>query len=308
MDLRQLQALAAIADQRSFSGAAVVLGTVQSNISGRIARLERELNAELVNRSDGRLTEAGEIVLVRARRILREADAVAADVVALGADVRGDVAVGLIGTTGRWLVPPLLADLRASLPLVRVRIIEGTNSSLEPRVAQGELDLAILSHPVASPELDDNELFTEDLMLIVGATHPLARDSHAVTFDELSEMELLLPLAGTAIRHELDDAARRHGVRLRASIELDGVRTLASLVFDGYGPSILPATALSPHLRDRFVARAIEGLPPRRVVLATRRHGFPPTPVRATRQLLFRLVSEAATLPMGVHPVAGAPA
>jgi len=54
-----------IADHGSFSGAAEVLGTVQSNISNRIAHLEKELGTELVNRSNGLLTESGEIVVDR---------------------------------------------------------------------------------------------------------------------------------------------------------------------------------------------------------------------------------------------------
>ena len=75
MDLRQLSALAAVADHRSFSAAARALHTVQSNVSTHIARLERELGATLVDRSNGQLTEAGELVVARARRIQAELDA-----------------------------------------------------------------------------------------------------------------------------------------------------------------------------------------------------------------------------------------
>jgi LysR family hydrogen peroxide-inducible transcriptional activator len=306
MDLKQLQALVAIADHGSFSSAAVALDTVQSNISGRVARLERELDSELVNRSNGRLTSSGEIVVARARRILSELAALAADVVALDADVRGEVTVGLIGTTGRWLVPQLLAAQRERHPLIRLALVEGTNSSLEPRLAQGQLDLAVLSQPISSPELNDTELFSEDLMLIVARDHPLADRDGPVRLEDLAGLDLLLPLTGTSIRHEIDEACARRGVRLRPIVELDGMRTLASLAFDGYGPAVLPATALPVHLRERFRALAIEGLPPRRVGLAVRRYGFPATPVRAIRQLLFQLVAEATALPQGVHPLVGA--
>jgi DNA-binding transcriptional LysR family regulator len=306
MDFKQLQALAAIADHHSFSDAAVALGTVQSNVSGRIARLEAELNTELVNRSDGRLTESGQAVLVRARRIISEVAAVATDVLALDSDVRGVVNLGFIGTTGRWLVPQLLEFQRERLPLIQLRISEGTNASLEPRLAQGELDLAVLSRPVLSSELHDSELFSEDLVLIVPAEHAFARAGVPITLEQLASIDLLLPLTGTIIRNEIDAAAERAGVRLRTRIELDGLRTLASLTFDGYGPAVLPATALPEHLRGAFVPIQITGLPPRHVALAVRRYGFPAASVRATRQLLFRLVSEATSLPAGVHPLADA--
>lgn len=307
MDVKQLQALVAIADHGSFSEASTVLGTVQSNVSSRIARLESELDTDLVNRSSGTLTESGEVVVRRARRILHELSAISADVGALDAEIHGDVALGLIGTTGRWLIPQLLEAQRQQLPFVRLRIAEGTNSSLEPRLAQGQLDLAVLSHPVQSTELHDSELFSEDLLLVLTREHELANSPGPLTMSDVAALDLLLPLPGTTIRAELDEAADAHGVRLRPLLEIDGMRTLASLVFDGYGPAILPATALPAHLRDQFVALTVEGLPPRHVGLAMRRFGFPTAPVRAVRQLLFTVVAETFSLPRGVHPLVPTP-
>lgn len=300
-----MQALVGIAEHGSFSAAAEVLDTVQSNISGRIARLEAELNSALVDRSTGRLTVSGEIVYARARRILGEVASIGADVVALDSAVQGEVSIGLIGTTGRWLVPQLLGAQRRRYPLIRLRIVEGTNSSLEPRLVQGQLELAVLSQPISSKDINDTELFVEDLVLIVPTTHELALSDEVVTLEKLASMDLLLPLSGTTIRREIDEACAARGLYLKAMIELDGMRTLASLAFDGYGPAILPATALPSHLLDRFCALRVEGLPPRRVGLGVRRYGFPATPVRAIRELLFQLVAKDATLPQGVHPLVG---
>ena len=67
--LKHLQALVGIADTGSFSAAAESIGTVQSNVSAHVARLERELEVTLVDRSSGRLTEEGEVVVARARRM-----------------------------------------------------------------------------------------------------------------------------------------------------------------------------------------------------------------------------------------------
>ena len=306
MDVKQMQALVAIADHGTFSAAADSLGTVQSNVSGRIARLERELDTELVDRTSGRLTNSGEIVCARARRIMSEMSSIASDVVALGADIQGRVVIGMIGTTGRWLVPRLVSVQRQQYPLIQLRIVEGTNSTLEPGLEQGKLDLAVLSQPVASSDLNDTDLFSEDLVLIVPIDSQIARRHTPVELDELVGADLLLPLEGTPIRNEIDEACAKLGVTLTPLVELDGLRTLASLVFDGYGNAILPATALSQHLRDRFAAVPIVGLPPRHVGLAIRRHGFPATPVRAVREVLFQLVGEGESLPQGVHPLVGA--
>lgn len=75
MDLRQLEALVGIADHGSFSAAAHALGTVQSNISGRIARLETELDTVLIDRATGLLTSDGALTVARSRRVLGELEA-----------------------------------------------------------------------------------------------------------------------------------------------------------------------------------------------------------------------------------------
>ena len=301
MEIRQLEALVGIADHGTFSSAAEVLGTVQSNISNRIARLEDELGTELVNRATGLLTESGEIVVQRARRILAELSAIASDVSELNADIRGQVVLGMIGTAGRWIVPLLLDALRAHYPQIALRIIEGSNSTIEPQLVHGRLDLAVLAWPVDAPELAEVSLFTEDLVVIVAKDHPLARLSAPASFAQLAEFELLLPLRGTPIRREIDDASHAQGVDLVPLIELDGIRTIASLTFDGYGPSILPATMLSSHLRDKFVAVHIDEIARRRVVLASRRFGFPAAPVRAIHALLLDVVQHAKHVPDGVY-------
>src|SRR5688500_12731999 len=102
MDLRQLPALVAIADTGPVSAAAEVLHTVQSNVANQVARLERELGVTLVDRSAGRLTEEGEAVVARARRVAAELDALQADVASLRDEVSGSTRMGVIGTTARW--------------------------------------------------------------------------------------------------------------------------------------------------------------------------------------------------------------
>lgn len=300
MELRQLEALVEIDDHGSFSAAATALGTVQSNVSARIARLERELEATLVDRATGRLTDEGRAVATRARRILAELDAAEADVVAARSEVAGTVGIGVIGTTGRWLVPVLLSAVRERHPRIALRIVEGTSSTLEPQLVTGQLDLAVVTLPLHTEALATTPLFDEDLVLVVPTGHPLSRRASPLPFSSLSGIELMLPPKGTALRDELDAAAAAAGVALTASLELDGLRTLASLVFDGHGLAILPATAIARHLRSRFALLPVEGLPRRHVGIAVRRHGLPSAPSRTVRALLESLIVESS-LPQGLH-------
>jgi DNA-binding transcriptional LysR family regulator len=301
MELRHLQALTAISDHGTFSAAAEHLSTVQSNISAHVARLERELGAPLIDRSDGRLTEEGQVVVARARRILSELDALVSDVAACKDEVTGTVRVGMIGTTARWLVPRLMDMARKRHPKLRLVVVEGNTTGLEPQLASGQLDLAVLHMPVAARDLVTRLLFEEDLMLVLPQGHSMANPGHPLALEDLADMELLLPLPGTAYRDELDAVTRPLGITLLPAAEIDGLRLIASLTFEGYGPAILPATAIPSILRSQFHPVSIEGLPRRRVGIAQRSRGLPSAPTRALQELLRSVVKVADDRPDGVH-------
>jgi DNA-binding transcriptional LysR family regulator len=301
MELRHLQALTAISDHGTFSAAAEHLNTVQSNISAHVARLERELGAPLIDRADGRLTEEGTVVVARARRILSELDALVADVAACKDEVTGTVRVGMIGTTARWLVPRLMDVARKRHPKLRLVIVEGNTTGLEPQLANGQLDLAVLHLPVSGRDLVTRQLFEEDLMLVVPEGHASADPDHPLTLEDLADMELLLPLPGTVFRDELEAVTRPLGITLLPAAEIDGLRLIASLTFEGYGPAILPATAIPSFLRDQFHPVSIEGLPRRRVGVAQRSRGLPSAPTRALNELLEAVVAMPEDRPEGVH-------
>jgi DNA-binding transcriptional LysR family regulator len=301
MELRHLQALTAISDHGTFSAAAEHLDTVQSNISAHVARLERELGAPLIDRANGRLTEEGTVVVARARRILSELDALVSDVAACKDEVTGTVRVGMIGTTARWLVPRLMDMARKRHPKLRLVIVEGNTTGLEPLLASGQLDLAVLHLPLTGKDLVARLLFEEDLVLVVPRGHTMVSPDTAVTLEDLADMELVLPVPGTAFRDELDAVTRPLGITLTPAAEIDGLRLIASLTFEGYGPAILPATAIPSFLRAEFHPVPIEGLPRRRVGVAQRSRGLPSAPTRALHDLLKTVVAVDEDRPEGVY-------
>lgn len=301
MDLRQLSALVAVADHGTFSAAADALSTVQSNVSAHIARLERELGAVLVDRGAGRLTDEGQAVVDRARRIDAEIESIRADVASMGHDVTGRVRVGIIGTTARWLVPRLLDEMGRRHPHVAIEIVDATSTSLEPQLITGRLDLAVVNLPLPAPELATTPLFDEDLLLFVPASSALA-GAEGIDLSSLADVDLMLPPRGTAFRDLLEAAAADAGVRLRARAELDGLRLIASLAIAGQGTAILPATAIPPHLQGETRAVAVRGLPRREVGVAIRRRGLPGAPARALLEVLGDVVAADARPEEGLHP------
>lgn len=282
MDLRQLTTLVAIADHGSFSAAARAMYTVQSNVSGHIARLERELGVTLVDRQRGGLTDDGALVVERARRVIHELDDIAAEMASRGDEVRGDSRIGFIGTTARWILPQLLTHIGKAHPGVHIIIHEGNTTNLIPRLLSQHLDGALTHLPVDDPELAVEPLFAEDLVLLVHSRHRFS-DRDEISLAEVSGEPLLLPPTGTALRRVLDRAASSVDVELQAQVEIDGVRLMASLAFEGYGATIVPATAIPRWLKGEFKRITVPELPRRVVGWVQRRR---PTPGAATRSVL----------------------
>lgn len=301
MDVRQLAAIVAIADHGTFSAAARSLFTVQSNVSGHISRLEKELGVTLIDRSQGELTEEGARVVERARRVLNEMEDIASDVSSRHDNVSGQTRIGVIGTTARWLTPSLLGQLAIDHPNVRAIIREGASSSLVPNVMSGELNAAIIHLPIDEPELIVEPLFAEDLFLLVDETHRLAA-TDTVPITELDDEPLLLPPTGSALRKLLERAAATNDVSLRPQAEIDGVRLLASLAFDGFGPAIVPATAIPTWLSGSFRRITVPELPRRVVAAVRRRRPSTNAPTHVTLATLRTVIEEHGQQQPGVHP------
>ena len=298
MDLRQLAALTAVADYGSFSAAARSLHTVQSNVSTHVARLERELAVTLVDRTTGGLTPVGELVVTRARIVQAELEALQADVASAFDEVSGSVRLGVISTTGRWLARLLLESMAEEHPAVRTVLVEASTTSLLPQVASGTLDLAVVNLPVDATDLLSEPLFDEARIVVAPQGHPLTR-IEPLTLADLAQYPLVLEPPGTSFRDELDIEAARAGVTLTPLAEVDGMRLVASLAFDGFGPAVLPASAV-PHDATAWQG-TIHGVTPRSVGLVQRRRAVLSAPSRALRDVLVRVVTREASTMAGLE-------
>jgi len=300
MDLRQLTALVAVSDNGSFSAAARALHTVQSNVSTHVARLEQELSATLVDRSSGALTEEGLVVAERARRIQVELEAIRADVASLNAEVTGDVRIGVIGTTARWLVPRLVEGMANHHAKVRMVVVDATTTSLLPQLESGHLDLAVVNLPIESTDIETDLLFDEDRVLVAPAGHPL-HDRDRLTLADLDDEPILLEPRGTNFRDLIEAQAAAEGVTLVTQAEVDGMRLLASLAFQGFGAALLPASAAPGFIGGDWKRIPVDGVVGRSVGIARRRKGLLSAPARALRDVLLQIVAVHAAQQPGVH-------
>ncbi|MFI8234793.1 LysR family transcriptional regulator [Streptomyces sp. NPDC085900] len=183
VSLTALRVFRAVAEQGTFTAAAVSLGYTQSAVSRQIAAIERAAGAELLERRrDGvRLTSAGRVVMRRATVVLDEIDAAARELSGLPGQA-GTVRLGWFPSAGAVLVPRALAALRRTDPGLQVVGREGSTPALVRALRAGSLDLALLASAppfrppdAESPPLALQTLTERALRLAVPATHPLAR-------------------------------------------------------------------------------------------------------------------------------------
>lgn len=300
MDIKQLRAVSAVGAHRSFSGAARALSTVQSNISAHVARLERELGVTLIERETNELTPEGQVVAARTQRIETELEALASDLAALRDEVVGQVRVGMIGTTARWLVPLLLDHLSVAHPGIHVTLLDGTTSVLLPRVVEGDLDLAVVSESSHDPAVSMVSLFDEDLVLVVGVAHPLAGRSRVSVVD-LDGWEVILDVPGSRFRALLDARCAAAGVELLPKAEIEGLRLIASLAFSGFGAAVLPASAAPYGGSQDWVAIPFDDIAGRTVGLAQRRPGMPSAAARTVAEAIVEVVTASAAHQGGIR-------
>ena len=300
MDLRQLNHLIAVAEHQSFSAAARALHTVQSNVSTHVAKLEKELGAALIDRHTMEPTAEGRAVLERARRIRTELQAINDDIVSMRHEVAGEVRIGCIGTTGRWMASPLLGRLAERHPSLLPVLVDATTTSLTPRVLDGDLDMAIVNTPVVEAGLESEPLFDEERIIVAPTDHPLA-DRGTINVADLAEHPVMLTPRGTTFRDAIDQELAATGVRLTAAAEVDGLRLLASLAYQGYAPALLPASAVSGYPDGDWSLVHVEGLARRSVGLVRNRRTTPSMPIRAAREVVLDVIREIAPRQPGIH-------
>jgi DNA-binding transcriptional LysR family regulator len=247
MELRQLRYAVAVAAHRHFTRAAAAVPVAQPALSHQIRLLEQELGVELFerSRSGARLTEAGEIFLLRARRALAEVDAARAEIAALRGLASGRLVIGAMQALGGLDLPGLLAAFHAAHPGIDVSLREDSTRDMFAMAVRGEIDLAIAALDVERPAgLEVFPLLREPVLAAVPAGHRLA-SLETVAMRQLSHETFVLFKEGTGLRAISERAAERAGFAPRVSFQVSSLDRLLALVGEGLGVALVPASAVS---------------------------------------------------------------
>ncbi len=273
MDLRQLRYLVALAEELNFTRAAANEHIAQPALSQQIRRLEDELGLALVERTTRHvsLTEAGQLLVVRARRILAELEAAAVELAAVRGVDTGHVTIGAMHTMGPVDLSLALATFHERHPHVGLTVREASSEEMAEMLRVDELDLAFLSvtERVESHGLGCHQLLSEELVVLLAPDHPLA-GRRQVRMAELAAEPFISFRPGARLRELLFAAGRDAGFEPRVALESNESRRVRRLVSRGLGVAILPRSdAIGPGA-EVAVAALVEPSLRRDITLAWR--------------------------------------
>jgi len=241
MELRSLSYFTRIAELGSITRAASHLRLAQPALTRHVQRLEEELGVALFTRANRgvRLTEAGQLLLESAIRILRDVERTGDEIRAQDAHPSGRIILGITPTLCPILVPDLFARMRRDFPRVELKVMHAGMVRLEEFVIDGRVDVALLSELSRSRLIVSTRLAPEEMVLV---TAPGARPRGTVGGEELSQTPLIL---GDGLRAAMDGLLAGRGIELNVEIEVNDHETIRLMVQAGAAAAILPYSSVA---------------------------------------------------------------
>lgn len=279
LEVRHLEALAAVAEEGTFRNAADLLGYSQAAISQQISALEAAIGQRVFDRPGGpkpvTLTPVGRILLRHARPILERLDTARTEIDDLVSGTRGRLVCGTFESISVELLPHIVRRMLHESPQLQIRAIEeDDNPQLLEHLREGDVDVTFLTGPVAEPGIELIELGTDPFVAVV-PNDPAFADFTAFPLSRLVPTGLIGEHHGVT-QARIEDALRSSGVAPRYVFRTNDNAAMQAMVRAGMGAAVMPALAVDTTDPEVLVLPLEPSLPRRSLLLA-----LPPESLRA---------------------------
>ncbi len=275
VSLRALGYLVALAETRHFGKAAERCFVSQPTLSAQIKKLEDQLGVQLVERGhQAMLTDIGERIVERARRVLDEAREIEEVARNFQDPLAGELRVGLIPTVGPYLLPHVAAPLHRRFPRLKLLLLEHQTHRLVDLIRSGEVDVGIMALPVPGERLLTRVLYEEPFVVAVPGDHALAK-KRRLDIGELDGEGLLLLEDGHCLRDQALEVCRLAKVKETPDFRATSLETLRQMVASGVGITLLPRLAADRPVANpaSLAVRPFQPPEPARTIAAAWRPG-----------------------------------
>lgn len=267
MDIEQLTYFQCVAQTGNFTQAAQLLHLSQPALSRSIQRLEDELGQPLFERKPRsvELTDAGILFQKRSEQILSIVEDTKAEINDDGQS--GRIRLGAIPTVAPFFLPDILRQFSDEYPKSTLIVQEDTTDNLLRRCKQGELDLAILAMPIPAKYVEIEELFDEELCLVLPPEHPLAAKKQ-IRLADIEPFPFVLLDEAHCLSDNITSFCRNRSVSPVAVERTSQLAMVQELVSLSHGISMIPAMAKRLDQTDRRIYRTLHGTKPTRTIAA----------------------------------------
>lgn len=263
MEIKQLKAFIAIAEEKTFTAGARRVHVTQAAVSMQIRQLEEEVGLPLFTRTPRRviLTEAGEYLLERARRIMREHDSALEELAEIAGAEFGRLRIGSASAMfATEQLPGVLEKLRGKFSNAEISVSSGTSQTLVDKILHGEIDIAFVSLPIEHSNIQTELLFEDEIVAIAHPSHPLAKEKY-ISAARLAGENLILGERGGNTRRLIDNFFDAHNLKPHVIMELSRQEAINKMVENNLGVGIAGAKTSAPEVsRGKIVSWWIEGV------------------------------------------------
>ncbi|MGB5347152.1 MAG: LysR substrate-binding domain-containing protein [Woeseia sp.] len=242
--IKQLRYFVALAEREHFGNAAADCFVSQSAFSAAIQELESTLDSQLVDRTNRQvtITAAGQEIVVQARLVLRDLDALIELAGERREPLTSDLRLGVIPTIAPFLLPKVLPRLRKAFPKLTLYLHEGQTQTIHEKLLDGELDLLLLALPYDLRGVETLALF-EDRFYLAYREGTERVDPQNYRFSRLNADSVLLLEDGHCLRdHALSACRIRDSAKIRR-FAASSLLTLVEMVDADLGITFLPGMA-----------------------------------------------------------------
>lgn len=308
--VRGVRVLLAVADGGSFSAAAAELGLTQSAVSQHVATLERAVGLMLVERGTRPvgLTEAGHTLTQHARAIVARLDSAEQQLAEIAGHRAGRLRFGSFPTALATFVPAALRRFRRGHPTISLTVVDDHLQRLLPRLAERELDVALVYEHAALPEytardVDRVDLFEDRYQLVVARGHRLAAAATGIRLADLAEETWVGGTMASSWFRIVRGACRGAGFEPEVSVTSDDSVAVQAFVSAGLGVAVIPGLAVR-HPLPGIVVHRLDANGPVRTISAVR----PRDAYRPPAGAVMIDILEAVTRPLQARDATPPPA
>lgn len=241
MDLQQLEYFRTLAQTQHVTRSAEVLSISQSALSRSIARLEDEMGVPLFDRQGRtiRLNQFGQIFLEQVENMMKEFNEGKKEIQDLLEPESGTISLGFLHTLSTNLIPDLISSFRIDYPKIKFKLGQGPSHILLDQLQSGEIDLCLIAPNDVKHPVRWEELWSEELFVIVPKNHKFA-NYQSIKLEQLANEPFIHLKKGFSLRITVEQLFQEVEITPDITFEGEEADTVAALVAAGLGISILP--------------------------------------------------------------------